>query len=301
MRGSTLPDAEHDVTLSAGYLRHGSRIAGAAGHDVTVERRREIYRIAIVERDAQEVRVRGRALVRVQCNGENSGTIRRPAEGEGSCVGERDQSWIGHPVGSDDVDRRAEDQVAVRRHRSRKRKLFPVRRPGRIAAVPVAARDLAALPSFDLDHVQVRADAAPHPYAVCLVVEALGDEWSVSAASPVVLALPRRCQQIDGRGEGDLRAVGAPDGPSGTERQFGQRPRLASLGREEPDLRRPVTGAEEGDRGAVGRPRGRGVGLAGCEPLGIAGATADAPQRRDVPIGGRIVRPQHVDDLLPVG
>ena len=84
MRGATLPDAEHDVTPIAGNLRHGSRIAGAAGHDVTVERRREIYRVTTVERDAQEMRVRGWALVRVQCDGENSGAVRRPAEGEGS-------------------------------------------------------------------------------------------------------------------------------------------------------------------------------------------------------------------------
>ena len=91
VRAATVADAEHDVTPVAGDLRHGARIAGAAGHDVAVERRREIDRVAAVERDAQEVRVRGRALVRVQCDGESAGAVRRPAEGDGSCVGERDQ------------------------------------------------------------------------------------------------------------------------------------------------------------------------------------------------------------------
>src|SRR5262249_62244914 len=122
----------------------------------------------------------------------------------------------------------------------------------------------------------------------------------MSALSSVILALSRRGQQIDGCGEGDLRAVGAPDGPPGAERQFGQRPWLASLGREEPDLRGPVTCAEEGDRRAVGRPRGRRGGLAGREPLGGAVAPANAPQRGGVSVFNRIIRPQHVYELLPL-
>src|SRR5262245_33100790 len=102
----------------------------------------------------------------------------------------------------------------------------------------------------------MHADTAPDPDAVGLIVEALGDERIVVAPGSVVLAFPRRREQVDGRGEGDPGAVGAPHRPAGTERQIGQRPWLASPGRQEPDLRSAVGGAEEADRRAVKGPRG---------------------------------------------
>ena len=301
MGAATVSDAEHDGLPVAGHLWHGSRIAGAARHHVAVERRREIHRITAGERDAHEMRVRGRPPFRVHGNGQDPGAVRRPGEGEGGRVGERDHPRIAHPVGCDDVNRRPEDEVAVRRRRSREDELLPVGRPGRLPGIPVAARHLAALPGLDLEDVQVQADAAPDPDAVGLVVEALGHEGIVAAPSPVVVTLPRRCEQVDGCGERDPRAVGAPDGPPGAEGQIGQRSWLAAPGRQEPDLRGTVTCAQEGDRGAVGAPRRRGVGRAARELLRVAVAAAHSPQRGDVPVGVRLARPQHVDDLLPVG
>jgi hypothetical protein len=300
MRATVIADAEHDVPPVAGDLWESARIAGAAGHHVAVERRREVHRLAVLERDAQEVRVRGEALLRVPGHGENAGPVGCPAGAEGGRVCEGHELRIGLPVGRDAVERRPEDEVAIGGRRGSEGEVLPVRRPGRLAGVQVAARDLPALAGLHLHHVQVHTDAAPDSHAVGLVVDSLGDEWFVTAALPLVGALPRRREQVDGSGEDDPRAVGAPDGPAGAQRQIRQRPRLASCRRQEPELRGPVGGAEKGDRGAVGRPGGSRVGRAGREPLGLAVATADPPQRGDVPVGGRVARPQRVDDLLSV-
>ena len=77
--------------------------------------------------------------------------------------------------------------------------------------------------------------------------------------------------------------------------------RLAAGEREEPDLRRPGAGGEEGERGAVGRERGARVPLvedgqgAGVLPVGV-----DAPEVRPALHLRQVRRGDREDDALPV-
>ena len=174
VRAPAVADAEDHRAAVAGELRRAARICGRAGHHVAVERGGQVDRLAAVERQPQQARVADRA---VEVPGDDERRpVRRPCDRAADAVLEPDRLRSRALRRVDDVDRRAEGEVGVRRRRGGERQPRPVRRPRGVAGVPVAVGQPAAVLRLEVDDVQVLAQPAQEARAVGLVVEPVGDD-----------------------------------------------------------------------------------------------------------------------------
>ncbi len=254
VRASPVADAEEHRAVVAREGGRRARVRRPAGHHVAIERRGQVDRSAVVQRHAPEAGVTDR--VAGPADDDERRAIRRPRDGAADTVGEGDDLRLGAaPVRVHELDGRPVGQVGIGRRRGSEGELQAVRRPGRVSGVPVAMRELSALLRLDVEDVHVLADAPQEAGAVRLVVQPVDHDR--------LLRPPRACGFVVGvdagigRGrEGDLRAVRAPDGCAGAERERRQLLGLPAVARQEPDLRRPVRRPQERDRGAVRRPGG---------------------------------------------
>ena len=145
VRAPAVADAEEHGAAVAGELRRAARVRGRAGHHVAVERGGQVDRLAAVERQPQQARVADRA---VEAPGDDERRpVRRPRDRAADAVLEPDRLRSGAVRRVDDVDRRAEGEVGVRRRRGGEREPRPVRRPRRVAGVPVAVASAGGSPS----------------------------------------------------------------------------------------------------------------------------------------------------------
>ncbi|GAB3981026.1 hypothetical protein GCM10027615_60770 [Plantactinospora veratri] len=285
---ATVADAEQHRVAVVGELRQRARISGAARHDVAVQRGREVGDRAGVERYPQQAGVADRRTF--GADGQQRRPVGGPGDGGTDTVGQPDRPGYGlRRTDVHRVQRCPEGQVRVGRGGRGERQPGPLRRPGRVTGVPVAAGELPAPPGGDVDDMQVPASASQQAGAVTLVVEPVRDERgaAVRPVAPVV---------VDGGHERDRRAVRAPDRATGAERQPGQRFGFATGGGEQPHLRVPVPGAQERDPVTLRRPGRCGVRRPGGQPPRRAARHVDVPQRahRTIVLGVRAA--QHVDD-----
>ena len=155
VRAPAVADAEDHGAAVAGELRRAARVCGRAGHHVAVERGGQVDRLAAVERQPQQARVADRA---VEVPGDDERRpVRRPGDRAADAVLEPDRLRSRALRHGDDVHRRAEGEVDVRRCRRGERQPRPVRRPCGVAGVPVAVGQPAAVLRLEVDDVQVLA------------------------------------------------------------------------------------------------------------------------------------------------
>jgi hypothetical protein len=104
--------------------------------------------------------------------------------------------------------------------------------------------------------------------------------------------------------EEDLAAVGRPNGPRGAPLHRGQRPRLAAVHRNDPDLRAVAPPRRhERDAPPVGRPRRGAVGatLGRDERTGLTPVYRHAPDLRARPELGQVIGGHRVEHGPAVG
>ncbi len=279
----------------AGRPRERAGVAGTARHDVPVQRRRQIDGFPAVQGNSQQPEVPGCGVA--AADGEQRGAVGGPVDRGAHAVAGAGQAGLAATVtGLDDVRAGAERQVGIGVRSRGKRQERAVRRPGGVTRVPVPRSHLPDLAGGDVEDVDVLAQRPQQPGAVGLEAEPVGDHRSTRAAGPggVVFAFVRG--EVDRGGEGDLRAVRAPDRGARAERERGDLLGLTAIRGQQPHLGGTVLGAQEREPGAVRRPGGCQVCGAAGQPPRRTAAGGDLPERPGVlvlvPVGGA----QDVDD-----
>jgi hypothetical protein len=305
VRAAAVPGAEQHRLPVGGHLRPSTGICGAAGHEIAVQRGDQVDRGATVDRHAQQASMPDPHVP--TAHDQQRVPFRGPGERPGHAVEVPGQPRCGPRLTQvEDVGRRLPGQVGVGGHRGGEGEPTAIRRPCRLAGVPVAPGQAARASAGHLDNEQVLAHGAQQPGPVGLVAEPVGHHRRTGPAPPGGLVLLFRGGQVHRRGEGEPCAVGAPYRRARAQGQLRQAPGLAATGWQQPHLCRAAlvsairTGAQEGELPAVWRPRRFGIGGAAGELHGRAAVGAHQPQRRVVGVGIPVDRPQRVHDPTTV-